>query len=132
MKTILAIFILIFKAPLLGLMYLFKHRILLILLVILIGGAIAWRSYHQSSSNKQVAGEMPALPSYQQIAPDKKTAPYILATSSRVYYIEKCLEDKNTVTLQKYYIYNKKKWTMRDKMLVLDKAVMGKIEVKKR
>jgi hypothetical protein len=131
MKTTLALFILAFKAPFMVLFFLFKHRILLLLLIVFIGGIVAWRSYSHSK-NEPAINSPPTPPPYQLIAPDKKAAPYILATSSRVYYVEQYSDNKQVITLKRYFIYDRKAWVERNRPLILDRAVLGKIEVRKR
>lgn len=66
---------------------------------------------------------------YQQIAPDRIKAPYVLQTITRVYYVSSFKEDSTTYTLQEYYTYDAKKWKFQDTPLPIEKKQYGQ-EVK--
>lgn len=127
--VVLAILILLVKAPFKIAVYLFHHKALLVLLVIGIGGVFAWRAC--SNIGHSTTTTVP-IPSYQEIAPGVDKAPYVIATTSRVYYVTDYTEDKELITLKKYYIYDKKAWKLMTTPLILDKKAYGDIRIYER
>lgn len=129
--TLLAILILAVKLPFRILAYLFKHKILLVLLVLGIGGIFAWRACNNIGNSP--TSTVP-IPSYQQIAPGVDKAPYVVTTTSRVYFVTDYTEDKDKglITLKKYYLYDKKAWKLMSVPLILDKALYGDIKIYER
>lgn len=125
----LAILILMVKLPFRILAYLFNHKLLLVLLVIGIGGIFAWRAC--INVGKSITPTTP-IPSYQQIAPSIDKAPFVVTTTSRVYYVSAYTEDKGLITLKKYYIYDKKAWKLMTTPLPLDPALYGDIKIYER
>lgn len=65
-------------------------------------------------------------------APTVSEAPYLVQTNSRAYYALDVAESLNAVTLSGYYEVVKGKWLFRPTLLVLSRAVYGKITVIKR
>jgi hypothetical protein len=115
-KTLIAIPILIVKAPFMILGYLARNKVLLIL-VIIVAGII----FLSSKINNQNTPEV-AIPNYQVIAPSPDLAPKVVATPSRVYYVRELSETEDTVTLLNWYDYNEKKWQKHTTPLPLDKS----------
>jgi hypothetical protein len=125
--VVLAILILLVKLPFRIAVYLFHHKALLVLTGVLILGIFAWRTCSNVGNQATTT-----LPSYQQIAPTVDKAPYVIATSSRMYYVTDYTEDKGLITLKKYYLYDKKAWKFMTTPLVLDKKVYGDIRIYER
>ncbi len=125
MPIVLVAFIL--KAPFLLLGYLFKHKILLAMVVIGLVVFFGARTIGQITSPKPsvTAQTLQAIPAYQQIAPTTAQAPQVLRTASRIYYVSTFTEDKRYLTLTKFYVYDSKQWQLITMPLVLDKAAYG-------
>jgi len=69
---------------------------------------------------------------YQEIAPPVTAAPYVLATSSRVYYVAEYTEDGDTILLKSYYTYDAKKWQKSTTPLPIDKNTFGEYRLYER
>jgi hypothetical protein len=123
---LVAIPVLIIKSPFLILGYLFKHKALLVILVIGIIAFFGLRAIGNAMSPAS-ANQQP-IPSYQASAPSIKEAPNVILTSSRVYYVADFKEDNQVVTLNKFYVYNKN-WELVTRPLVIDKNLYGGIKL---
>lgn len=130
MMTFVAVCILIVKAPFLLLKYLLTHRFFLVILII--GIVVITVMGHFNSSNKTTATTQTNVPSYAEIAPTKDLAPYVIATTSRIYYALQYQDDGHIITLSKYYNYDKKSWALITKPLTLDRKIYGEIRIYKR
>lgn len=141
-KTVLAVFVLLFKGPLMILGFLFRHRILLIgagiLVVVLV--AVPMIRHATTPAPKPGATAAEQVPAYQQVTPDATLAPWVLRTPSRVYYVAQyqdlVMEKDNltvdAITLVRFYDYTRKKWQLETTPLALDIATQGRIQMVKR
>ena len=126
--TFLAILILAVKLPIMAIMYLFRHRILLVALVAGVVFIFVARSCGGSGDETGTIN----VPEYQKSAPSVEKAPYVVATRSRMYYVEEYTDEADVVTLVKYYIYNDKKWGFSKTPLPLDRKTYGEIRIYER
>jgi hypothetical protein len=119
--NLLALCVIILKAPFLILKFFFKHRALLVVAIVAV---IAFGAYHTITGNRQQEKAV-AVPYYQQIEPAKNLAPRVIQTIApdRVYYVSDFKDDGKTITLtsNKYYMYNKEKWELGVIPLPLDR-----------
>jgi N-acetylneuraminic acid mutarotase len=127
-KNIAAIGILIVKSPFLLLGYLFKNKILLLVLI-----AIAGIIFFQTTIKNKQALQV-QIPVYQQQAPTYAQAPRALPTSSRLYYVSTYKDTGEVLILTQYYYYdsNKKGWQMSNTPLPLDKELYGDLKIYER
>lgn len=123
MITFLSVLVAIPKAILLGLAYLFRQKAFLFLIVIGIGAVFLF-GYFNKSKPDQVE-----LPSYQMVIPTTQQAPYVVQTSSRIYYVSTMEDNADMLVLTDYYIYDKNEWEHIQTALPLDKQVFGEIEI---
>lgn len=107
---------------------LFKHPKMLIILVIVV---IAFVSFNRCSGPGDTSQQV-TIPEYQKIAPNVKDAPYVVRTSSRVYYVKAYDDSEGVLTLYEYYTYDNKKWQMQDFDLPIDRKYYGEILVYER
>ncbi len=114
-KLVEAIFIILFvKIP--G--WFLKHRIFLVVGVVVIGGIWAYRSC-VSPAQKPIIAEEKNIPTV-------KAAPYVLATPSRYYYVVTYKEVSNSeVILFKWYEWDGEKWDYRAYELTITKDLYG-------
>lgn len=64
--------------------------------------------------------------------PTVKQAPYLVTTSSRYYYADKAVKDKDgVVTMTDYWELKGEEWVKQDKTLVLDNKY-GEVKIRKR
>jgi len=126
--TFVAILILAVKLPIIAVMYLFRHRILLVALVAGVVFIFVARSCGGSGDETSTIN----VPEYQKNAPSVEKAPYVVSTRSRMYYVEEYNEEGDMVTLVKYYIYNDKKWDFSKTPLPLDRKTYGEIRIYRR
>jgi len=117
-----ALIILVFKP----FIYIFTHRIILLILIVGGIGLFAFNSYRASQPPPTQAQVQ------QSTAPSVTLAPYAVQTASRVYYAVNYKDDGKVLTLQQYYTYTKNKWQLQKGELPLDRTVYGRIEVYKR
>jgi hypothetical protein len=80
------------------------------------------------ASNKQT--KQPAI--YQETAPDIKSAPYVVTTSSRIYYVQQYSGSEQLLTLNRYYTYLGKEWIYKTEPLVLNHIYYGSIKIHER
>lgn len=71
-------------------------------------------------------------PEYQTIAPTIKEAPYIVQTSSRVYYVVEYENTGGGLTLLEYFTYDKKEWQKQTFPLTLSEQYYGKVVLNER
>ncbi len=103
---------------------LLKKKALVVLAVVVLGSAIVIGVATKSNTTPATAAAK-NIPAYQLIAPSVKDAPTVLRTSSRVYYVSTYKEDKQQITLTRFWVYDSKKWQLVTKPLVFDKAIYG-------
>ncbi len=109
------IFLCIFR--LLGL--LFKYKALLVIVVI---GVVIFLFVGTRSGQPGTANPQTAIPKYQTLAPPANIAPKVIQTTSRVYYVAAFADNGKTVTMMRYYSYDKDKWQLNIIPLTLTKA----------
>lgn len=100
---------------------------MLILAVILVFIVLGY-----NTCNRVFDKDKAEVPDYIQVAPVAQTAPYVLQTDSRVYYIVKYTDDGKVITLTDYYTYDKKKWEHQTKTLLIDRQYYAYINLQKR
>jgi hypothetical protein len=108
--------------------WLLKHRMALIVIVILIVGFAAYRTINKPKPDTLSTIQ---IPYYQQIEPPLSNASQVIQTVSpdRVYYVASYTDDGRVVTLNKYYFYNKKRWEQGTYPLPLDKNNYKEIRI---
>ena len=109
--------------------FLFKNKILLIGVVILVFFVIGSRML--GGNNKAAA------PTLQQVmtstAPTIKQAPTMITTSTRQFYVKDYTDDGVILLLTKFYSYESSKWVYEQKFpLQIDRTVDKNIKVTKR
>jgi len=62
---------------------------------------------------------------YFAIAPSSAQAPYIVQTTSRVYYVAQIQQDETLIILQEYYFYDEDSWQHSDLPIPLNKQFYG-------
>ena len=122
----IAIVVLIIKSPLLLLGFLFKSKVLLIVVIV---GLIAFFAVSSITSTMRERNPTLPIPEYQQIAPTKLEAPTVVATGSRVYYVSDYTKDEEGVTLLTFYVFNEEIWEKRTSPLRIDRNSYGIIKV---
>lgn len=100
----------------------FRFMILIAILGVVIFGFFAC----QRACNKPSDANALSPQRYQDVAPDKRTCPTVVQTSSRIYYVSKYTKEAGIITLNKYYTYDKK-WTLSTIPLIMDPAIYGKV-----
>ncbi len=105
----------------------FKSKVLLIGVI---AGIVILVGISMANGNKAKAS--PATPQYISVAPSVKVAPYVLATSSRSYYVTKYTDDGKVITLTDWYSYDAKKWVRSTKPFQIDRQVYGEVKWFKR
>jgi hypothetical protein len=73
-----------------------------------------------------------AVEYYQDIAPSVKDAPYVLSTSSRIYYVADYSIDGDVILLKTYYTYDAEKWQKCSLPLPIDKNTFGEYRLYER
>ena len=121
---VLAILILIVKAPFLAIGYLAKHKAFLIIAVVGIGVAFLFGQFNRVNESSTMAFEP-----YQIIAPTFQQAPRVVQTESRIYYVATMHDDGRVLTLTNYYTYNEDSWQHQRKTLGLDRQLYGDIKI---
>ena len=107
---------------------LFKHPKLLIVLGIVVFAVVGFsRCTGPGDTSQQVT-----IPEYQEKAPEVKAAPYVVQTSSRVYYVKAYDDSDGIMTLYEYYTYDKDKWQKQELDLPIDRQYYGEILVYER
>ena len=119
MDTFGAILYIIFIKPI---KYLFTHKIALLLIIVGVVVAIAI-----GSQNKPQAEA--STPGIQAAAPTVAEAPYLLQTSSRLYYVVDYKDDNRVITLSSYYYYDKEKWALSEAPLDIDRKYYGAVNL---
>ncbi len=115
---------LLIQSPFKLLAYLFKNKALLVALVVVVLLILGARAIGIGNATTLKTATRQLLPTYLQTAPDRNLAPKALPTSSRVYLVSTFTEDKQTITLTRFYVYNKdKQWQLVTKPLPLDKGL---------
>ena len=122
----IAIAVLIVKSPLLLLGFLFKSKVLLIVVIV---GLIAFFAISSITATIREKNPTIPIPEYQQIAPTKIEAPTVVATGSRVYYVADYTKDEEGVTLLTFYVFNEEIWEKRTSPLRIDRNSYGIIKV---
>lgn len=109
--------------------WLAKHRIVLVGVVILIGGAVAYRSCNRTQKPDQ------PISVEQQTAPSITDAPYVLQTLSSIYYLSDWQQVSDSlVILHRWYEWGKTQWVARQSTVGVpfDKEVQGDYRIYKR
>jgi hypothetical protein len=125
--------LLLFPFKILG--WLFRHPRILILLVVIafiFFGVRACTSTFNKSTGTATAVELPKVAEYQTIAPSTKQAPYVVSTGTRIYYVAKYTDNKQLITLQQYFTFDKNTWQVHKTPLLLDRKYYGEITIIKR
>ena len=122
----IAIIVLLAKSPLFLVSFLFKSKILLIVVIIAL---VAFFGISSIISTMKERNPAPPIPEYQQVAPTKIEAPTVVATGSRVYYVSDFTQDEEGVTLLSFYVYDKEVWEQRATPLRIDRNSYGKIKI---
>ncbi len=117
----LAAVIVLFKSPFLVFGYIIKNKALLILLIVFAIGFFAIKSFTGSTTPTDT-------PRYLETTPNINTAPIMMQTSSRLYYVADYTDDGVIITLKDWYSYDKK-WTRNTKPLLLNREVYGLIKI---
>ena len=107
---------------------LFKHPKLFIVLVIVV---IAFVNLNRCSGPGDTSQQV-SVPEYQEKAPKVTDAPYVVRTSSRVYYVKAYDDSGGVMTLYEYYTYDKDNWQKQDLELPIDRKHYGEILVYER
>lgn len=107
----------IFNLPFKILEWLFKHPKILILIGLLVVIIIGYQACQSAFAKEQPIEEAV----YMKAAPAIDKAPYLLSTTSRLYYVQRYFEDEEGVYLWKYYTYDeaKQKWVYQNTFLPL-------------
>jgi hypothetical protein len=108
-STALAVVVLAVKSPLLILEWLFKHRGLMLVALIVIVAIVGIGTFNRNNSPAAVTTTVP-LPSYQQTAPAIENAPWVIETSSYLFYVNVYNDTAGEIVLQDYYVYESGKW----------------------
>ncbi len=111
--------VLIIKLPFQFLGYLFRHKVLLIIVVI--GVAIFGITHSFNQHNQPVQAQV-TVPKWQTSAPLSQVAPKVVQTPSRVYYVSALSDDGKQVILQRFYEYTGKGWQLMTTPLPLKKS----------
>lgn len=125
-STFSAILVLILTFPFRLLGFLFRNKIILLIVVISVIALFGIKSF-----NKQNTSTV-EMPNYQVAAPDIKIAPTIVETSSRSYYVVSYTDDGNRITLTDWFDYDTKKWRRHKTPLPLDRNIYGEIRITQR
>ena len=122
MTAVLALVALPFRAAL----WVFRHPRLLVLVVVVLFAVMGIRT-----CGTAFGGTLTATPTepYQKVAPSRADAPYILATSTRMYYVTRYSDDGRVITLQDYYTYDRKKWVHQTTPLLVDRRYYGEVKI---
>lgn len=126
--AILAVIVLILKSPFLVLRYLFQHKALLIVVIIVAIAFIAISSLNKSDTSQQAI----QIPEYQKKAPDISKAPIVITTPSRIYYVSSYSDDGQIIILESFYFFDRKKWETPELPLPLDRETTGEINIYQR
>ena len=121
MVTVLALVAIPFRAVL----WVLRHPRLLVLAVVVVFAVMGLRTCGAAFVTSTAAPTEP----YQEVAPPREEAPYVLATSTRVYYVTRYSDDGQVVTLHEYYTYDKKKWVGQTIPLRIDRAYYGEVRL---
>lgn len=102
---------LLFKAPLLLVSYVFRNKVVLVLVVIgvlILVGRGVW----QSQTEKSTPGDM-RIREYQKQAPEPRFAGLVVQTESRIYYVRELEVVDGVNTMLWYYAYEDGTWSER-------------------
>lgn len=108
-----------------------KHPKVLILLAIVIFAFIGIKACN-NAFNQPTAAATTQPAKYQEIAPSKAQAPYVLATNTRVYYVSRYTDNQQVITLQEYFVYDKKGWKLQTQPLAIDRKYYGEVRLYER
>ena len=114
--------------------WLFKHKIAMIGVVVLIVGAVGYRSCNRATVTKPGQPSATLSPA-QQKAPTLQQATYALQTYSRVYYLNTFTKvSESKVILYKWYEWTGHEWKYQSSTVGVpfDKAVTGDFKLFKR
>ncbi len=101
-----AILIAPFKALWVLLSFLLHHKALIIIVGIVVIGIVVWSNHNRDNDTKQQVN----IPAYQRIAPDKKLAPLVIQTFSRVYYAAHGTVKGDNYIIDSWWDYDKDTW----------------------
>ncbi len=118
----LAFVVIAIKSPFLILGYMFKHKALLLVSVVAVVAIIVMGTVNSNKASETLT------PQYQVVTPSIAEAPYVVATSSRTYYVIDYTDDGKVLTMNRYYDYNKK-WVLEKIPLALDRSIFGEIRI---
>ena len=107
--------------------WLITHPKAIIGLAVLIVGLLMLRNCAMGSESLIVE-----TPEYQKIAPAVKEAPYIVQTSSRVYYVVKYENSGEGLILLEYFTYDRKEWQKQTIPLPLSERYYGVVSLNER
>lgn len=102
----------------------------LIILGVLIGGIVAYQSCNNSPEKQNQEYSV-----QEQKAPAVKLAPYILQTTSRIYYVTKYTQPSdNQVIMYKWYEWQKNDWVVRysSEGVMFDREIQGDFRIQQR
>jgi len=121
MVTVLAVVTIPFRAVL----WVFRHPRLLVLAVVVVFAVMGLRACGAALGTSTATPTEP----YQEVAPPREETPYVLATSTRVFYVTRYSDDGQVVTLHDYYTYDRKKWVRQSRPLRIDRAYYGEVRL---
>jgi hypothetical protein len=104
MRTIAAVFVLLYRLIYGLVRTLIKSKVLLLIVIVVIVGSILISKYNNSNQSTV------ELPEYQKSAPSKDAASNILITDTRIYYVSTYTGEIPHITLFKYFVYNSNEW----------------------
>jgi len=121
MAVVLAVVTIPFRAVL----WVFRHPRLLVLAVVVVFAVMGLRACGAAFGTSTATPTEP----YQEVAPPREKAPYVLATSTRVYYVTRYSDDGHVITLHDYYTYDWKKWARQSSPLRIDRTYYGEVRL---
>lgn len=132
MVTFIAAIFLIFQGFARVIKYIFTHKILLIILAILIVVLIVIPKLQCNSSPTNTQSK--PLLEYQKSAPPITDAPYILETTSRIYYVIRYKDDGLIISLEPYayYVFSNNQWLLSPAPLLINRDVYGPVRLSTR
>ena len=108
--------------------WLFRHPKVLVLIGIIVGIIFGLKACNAALPNNTKTPTV-EIAKYQQIAPKPTVAPYVVATSSRIYYVTKYTDTKQILTLLEYFTYDKTQWVKSKQPLRIDRNVYGEVRI---
>ncbi len=118
MGTVAAVIILAVQLPFKLLAYLLKNKALLIIAIIIIAIFVVPKIINSNTGAASVA----PVQNYQKNPPPPEYASQVVQTPSRFYYVADLTDNDKTITLNRFYSYDRKDWKLNTLPLPLNKA----------